>query len=123
MLNQEVLDAALARADALRRRDGKQLRRLLHPQFRWTSHKGDHFDRDAYLESKVEGQNNWHAQTLEEPEITILGTAAVLTCIVKDDVSNSDGRNQYRMPMTQVWVYEKTWKLVAGHAGPLIPSL
>jgi hypothetical protein len=123
MLKREVLDAALARADALRRRDGEELRRLLHPQFRWISHKGDHFDRDTYLESNVEGKNTWHAQILEEPEITILGTAAVLTCMVKDDVSNGDGRNQYRMPMTQVWVYEETWKLVAGHAGPLFPSL
>ncbi|TLM82694.1 nuclear transport factor 2 family protein [Pseudarthrobacter sp. NamE2] len=122
MLKQEVLDAALARADALRRRDGEQLRRLLHPQFRWVSHKGDHFDRDSYLKSNTEGQNTWHAQILEEPEITILGTAAVLTCTVKDDVSNSAGRRHYRMPMTQVWVHEGTWKLVAGHAGPLIES-
>jgi hypothetical protein len=30
-------------------------------------------------------------------------------------------QNQYRMPMTQVWVHEEEgWLLVAGHAGPLL---
>jgi hypothetical protein len=121
MLIQDVLDAALERADALKRRDGECLGRLLHPKFCWISHKGDQFDRDTYLRSNMDGQNTWHAQTLEQPRITILGTTAVLTCIVTDDVSTMAGRRQNRMPMTQVWIHEdERWLLVAGHAGPLL---
>jgi hypothetical protein len=119
MLTQDVLDAALERADALKRRDGESLGRLLHPKFCWISHKGDQFDRDAYLRSNIEGQNTWHAQTLEQPSITMFGATAVLTCIVTDDVSTMAGRSRYRMPMTQVWVHEGgRWLLAAGHAGP-----
>ena len=119
MLNQDVLDAALERVEALKRRDGESLGRLLHPKFCWISHKRDQFDRDAYLRSNVEGQNTWHAQTLEQPRITMFGATAILTCTVIDDVSTMDGRNCYRMPMTQVWIEEDgRWLLVAGHAGP-----
>lgn len=121
MFTQDVLTAALERADALKRRDGEHLGRILHPEFRWISHKGDQFDRDTYIRSNVEGANTWHAQRLEEPRIMLLGTAAVLTCIVTDDVSTTAGRAQYRMPMTQVWIQEDDrWLLVAGHAGPLL---
>lgn len=121
MLTQDVLDAALERADALKRRDGELLGGLLHPNFCWISHKGDQFDRDTYLRSNLEGQNTWHAQTLEQPKITIFGTTAVLTCIVTDDVSTMAGRSQKRMPMTQVWIHEdEKWLLIAGHAGPLL---
>ncbi|WP_397427584.1 nuclear transport factor 2 family protein [Pseudarthrobacter sp. NS4] len=119
MLTQDVLDAALERADALKRRDGESLGRLLHPKFCWISHKGDQFDRDAYLRSNLEGQNTWHSQILEQPSITMFDTTAVLTCIVTDDVSTTAGRSRYRMPMTQVWIHESgRWLLAAGHAGP-----
>lgn len=119
MLNQDVLDAALERADALKRRDGQSLGRLLHSKFCWISHKGDQFDRETYLRSNIEGQNIWHAQTLEQPKIMVFDSTAVLTCIVTDDVSTMAGRSLYRMPMTQVWIHEDgRWLLVAGHAGP-----
>lgn len=121
MLTQDVLNAALERADALRGNDGERLGRLLHPQFCWTSHKGDQFDRDTYLRSNIDGQNTWHGQTLEHAKIRIFGTTAVLTCIVTDEVSTTAGRRQNRMPMTQVWIHEgERWLLVAGHAGPLL---
>ena len=117
----EVLNAALERAAALKRRDAESLVRLLHPKFCWMSHKGDRFDRDTYVRSNIGGQNNWHSQTLEEPTITIFFTTAVLTCIASDDVSTAAGRRQNRMPMTQVWIQEEDRTLlVAGHAGPLL---
>lgn len=121
MVKQDVLDAALERADALKRRDGEVLGRLLHPKFCWISHKGDQFDRETYLRSNIEGQNTWNAQTLEQPRITMFGATAVLTCIVTDDVSTKAGRSHNRMPMTQVWIHEDgRWLFVAGHAGPLL---
>lgn len=121
MITQDVLNAALERADALKRRDGESLGRFLHPKLCWISHKGDQFDRDTYLRSNIAGQNTWHAQTLEHPRITIFDATAVLTCIVTDDVSTVAGRKQNRMPMTQVWIHEdERWLLVAGHAGPLL---
>lgn len=122
MLTQdEVLKAAVERADALARRDGESLIRLLHPKFCWISHQGERFDRDTYVRSNIDGQNNWHSQTLEEPTITIFFTTAVLTCIASDDVSTAAGRRQNRMPMTQVWIQDDDRTLlVAGHAGPLL---
>ncbi|MDF9277769.1 nuclear transport factor 2 family protein [Arthrobacter sp. EH-1B-1] len=123
MRTEVILEAARKRADALSRHDSALLRGLLHPQFSWTSHKGDQFDRETYLQSNIDGQNTWHSQMLEDPKITMCGSAAVLTCIVRDDVTTAAGRNLYRMPMTQVWTEEEgVWLLVAGHAGPLLPS-
>lgn len=121
MTEQEVLHAAQERADALRLRDGERLGRLLHAKFCWTSHKGERFDRSSYLRSNIEGQNTWHAQTLEQPNITVVGNTAVLTCTVTDEVSTADGQRRFRMPMTQVWTSENgAWVLLAGHAGPLL---
>ncbi|WP_366484821.1 nuclear transport factor 2 family protein [uncultured Arthrobacter sp.] len=119
----DVLDTALKRVEFLRRRDARSLTELLHPAFGWTSHTGEHFNRDAYVRSNTGGSAEWHGQELRDPKVTVLGETAILRCLVVDDVSTGQGRRQYRMPMTQVWVDRGgAWLLLAGHAGPLLES-
>ena len=114
-----MLAAATQRARALAGGDEDALRRLLHPDFRWTSHTGEHFDRESYLRSNRRGGTVWHGQTLRDPAVVVVGPAAVLTCVVVDEVDRGDGVRTYTMPMTQTWVdVDGRWLLLAGHAGP-----
>jgi hypothetical protein len=123
MPQEEVLAAAVARADALARRDAVALRGHLHPLFYWTSHRGETFDRDAYIRRNTAGELCWHSQTLEDVEVTVVGDTAVLRCLVVDDVERSGHRETFRMPMTQTWVrVGGGWTCLAGHAGPSLPA-
>ena len=115
----EVLAAAEERARALAGDDEDALRRLLHPEFSWTSHTGERFDRESYLRANRGGGTVWHGQSLRDPAVVVAGSAAVLTCVVVDEVDKGDGVRTYPMPMTQTWVdVGGRWLLLAGHAGP-----
>ncbi|MEV1172078.1 nuclear transport factor 2 family protein [Nonomuraea sp. NPDC049784] len=117
---QEVIEAAFERAHALAAGDPDRLRRLLHPDFRWTSHLGEQFDRDDYVLSNTAGAITWKKQSLTDAEVVVVGQVAVLRCVVADDVVTGEGdRLTFRMPMTQTWVKEEgRWLCLAGHAGP-----
>jgi hypothetical protein len=118
----QVLTAARARAAALAAGDAVALRDLLHPEFGWVSHRGDVFDRDRYVAANTApGGLRWRAQRLEQPQVHVVGDAAVLRCIVTDVVTGADnGEVQARMLLTQTWVRDDIagWVCLAGHAGP-----
>jgi Domain of unknown function (DUF4440) len=117
---QEVIEAALARAAALAEADAGRLLALLHPDFRWTSHRGETFNRDEYVARNTEGHTVWRSQHLNDAEVVVVGGTAVLYAEVIDTVrSGVDGSEVFRMPMTQVWVRQgDAWKCLAGQAGP-----
>ncbi|WP_433444767.1 nuclear transport factor 2 family protein [Nonomuraea sp. CA-141351] len=117
---QEVIEAAFERARALAAGDPDRLRRLLHPDFHWTSHLGEQFDRDDYVLSNTAGAIRWKKQSLTDAEVVVVGQVAVLRCVAADDVVTGEGdRLTFRMPMTQTWVKEEgRWLCLAGHAGP-----
>ncbi|MDY0908515.1 nuclear transport factor 2 family protein [Microbacterium sp. CFBP9034] len=118
-IQDEVLAAAERRAVALAAGDERALRTLLHPDFGWTSHTGETFDRDSYVAANLSGPTRWHSQVLTDPRIVVVGDTAVLRCAVTDDVTTSAGRESFRMPMTQTWVRSGGgWQCLAGHAGP-----
>ena len=116
----EVLAAARARGSALGRGDEHALRSLLHEGFVWTSHKGEVFSRETYLQSNIGGANTWYGQQFEQAAVVVAGDdVAVLRCVVADDVDTGTGRHLARMPMTQTWVRGPAgWVCLAGHAGP-----
>ncbi|GAA1654670.1 hypothetical protein GCM10009744_53750 [Kribbella alba] len=117
----EVLEAARRRAEALTAGDGRALAALLHPKFKWTSHRGDSFDRDSYVESNTAGRLSWSSQTLTDVEVTVEDRTAVLRCVVVDEVLTNAGPETFRMPMTQTWIHvNDDWLCLAGHAGPLL---
>jgi ketosteroid isomerase-like protein len=117
----EVLEAARRRAEALAAGDRRALEALLHPNFTWTSHRGESFDRDSYLESNTTGRLTWSNQTLTEVDVTVVDRTAVLRCVVVDEVITDSGPETFRMPMTQTWVHvDDAWRCLAGHAGPLL---
>lgn len=119
-VEQQVLEVAEARAAALAAGDAARLEDLLHVDFRWTSHTGEQFDRDSYIDSNTAGTTVWRSQTLDDPEVVVAGTAAVLHCVVADEIHTANGPQVFRMPMTQVWVLNDSgWTCLAGHAGPL----
>ena len=115
----EVLAAAERRAAALAAGDSDALRMLLHPDFHWTSHTGEHFDRTGYLAANTGGAVVWHRQRLADAAVQIVGDTAVLRCSVTDDVTTAAGRATFHMPVTQTWVRTPLgWRCLAGHAGP-----
>ena len=117
-----VLARVEARSAALADADPEALRALLHPEFRWTSHVGDSFDRESYIRANTTGQTVWRAQTVLDPEILVVGDAAVLRCTVVDEVGAVDVET-FRMPMTQCWVrVDGEWMCLAGHAGPRLTN-
>ena len=120
---QEVLDGVYARADALGRADAEGLRRLLHPRFGWTSHRGEAFDLESYIANNAGGAVIWRRQSLREVSAVVVGDAAVVTAIATDDVTQAGAELTFTMRMTQTWVrVDGRWLCLAGHAGPLLPS-
>jgi hypothetical protein len=114
----EVLRAAESRADALAEGEPDRLRRLLHPELRWTSHNGERYDRESYVLANTR-KLRWVKQRLEDPEVTVVDDTAILLCTACDTVVRDGEELTFRMPVTQVWVRAyKTWVLLAGHAGP-----
>ena len=99
----EVLRLAEARAAALVEGEPDRLRRLLHPEFQWTSHRGERFDRESYVLANTRGQR-WLKQRIEDPEVTVVGDTAILLCTVNDAVVRGGEEHSLRMPVTQVWV-------------------
>src|SRR4051794_11324470 len=59
-----VLNAAKQRARALVAGDAEKLRELMHPDSRWTTHRGDVLDRDSYIEGNTNGELRWLGQRL-----------------------------------------------------------
>ena len=117
---EQVLGAAQARASALARGDGDALGRLLHEQFRWTTHLGEQLDRTDYVSRNTAGQTVWSSQELSHPRVVVVGDTAVLHADVTDVVSSGEHEpTAFRMPVTQVCVrMSDGWQCLAGHAGP-----
>ena len=114
----EVLMVAELRAAALVAAEPDRLRRLLHPEFRWTSHRGDRLDREGYVRTNTRDLR-WVRQRLEDPEVTVVGDTAILLCTAHDTLVRDGTELSLRMPVTQVWVRaHKGWVYLAGHAGP-----
>ena len=120
-VERDVVAAAERRAAALVNGDIAELQRLLHPQMRWTTHTGAVLERDPYIAGNTSGSLIWREQRLEQPMVTVIGDAAILTSVVVDEVERDGVRETFRLRMTQVWLRENgRWSCVAGHAGPLI---
>ena len=71
----EVLAAARARAAALASGDRTRLATLLHPEFRWTSHTGEVFDKGGYLAANTGGGTSWRRQDLGDPDVAVVADA------------------------------------------------
>lgn len=114
-----VIAAAESRARALAQGDAEELRRLMHAEMRWTTHGGDVLDRDTYIDGNTQSSLVWKEQRLRNPEVTVEGDTAILTCVVEDEVEISGEPALHVMRLTQTWVRtDEGWSLLAGHAGP-----
>ncbi len=119
---QQVIRAAEARASALAEADGETLLRLLHEDFRWTSHRGETYDRAEYIRRNTQGVTVWRSQQLLDTDVVVAGDTAVLYAEAIDVVrAHGEVPTTFRMPMTQVWVRHRgDWMCLTGHAGPLL---
>ena len=114
-----VLAATRARSAALVARDPDALRALHHPEFRFTTPRGDVRDRDAYIAGNTEGDLVWRAQHLLEAEVLVVGDTAVLVGVVHDEFERDGEPGALDMPLTLTWAREEgTWRVLAAHAGP-----
>ena len=119
-VKEAVVAAARARSAALVSGDRRRLAELLHPQLRWTTHRGVVLDREAYLASNLGGGLVWVEQTLHDLDVQVVGDAvAVLTALVVDVVDRNGSPETYRLRLTQTWVNAAgRWQCLSGHAGP-----
>jgi ketosteroid isomerase-like protein len=116
---EDVLAAALRRAGALADRDAAALTALHHPDLRWTTFLGDVLDRELYVSGNTEGSLIWRAQSLDDPEVAVVGDTAVLTAVVRDEVERDGVAESFTLRITQTWVRTaEGWRCLAGHAGP-----
>lgn len=117
----EVCEAVQGRAAALAAGVPAGLTRVLHPQFWWTSHRGETFDRDAYVRANTGGGLRWLAQVVEQVDVVVVGDTGVARRVVSDQVQVDGEQRSYRMPVTQTWVRALGgWVCLAGHAGPAL---
>jgi hypothetical protein len=122
MSDEDELRAAVERrAEALASGRPADLEAVLHPRFRWTSHRGEVFDRAAYVLSNTGGGLRWRQQLLDQTVVVVLGGTGVVTSVVTDHVEVAGESRAFRMPVTQTWVRGPAgWQCLAGHAGPLL---
>ena len=114
-----VLAATRARSAALVARDADALRALHHPEFRFTTPRGDVRDRDAYIAGNTEGELVWRDQYLVEYDVVVAGDTAVLTGVVHDAFERAGQPGAHDMRITLVWVrHDGEWVVLAAHAGP-----
>ncbi|MXG89581.1 DUF4440 domain-containing protein [Nocardioides sp. YIM 123512] len=123
-VEEQVVRAAQDRADALAAGDRARLEELLHPSFRWVNHQGGTMSRQEYVDRNAGGGLVWRSQRLHDPTVTVVGTTAVLHTVVSDVVATTSGDEEFRMPVTQVWVLgdDSRWTCLAGHAGPRLSA-
>ena len=113
----EILEAAERRSAALVARDPELLRELHHPHLRWTTHRGDVRDRDAYIAGNTEGDLVWLDQRLFDVGVVIVGDTAVLTAAVHDEFERAGEPGSHTVRLTLTWVRENgVWRVLAGHA-------
>jgi hypothetical protein len=115
----EILAAARRRSAALVARDAGALRALHHPDFRFTTPRGDVKDLDAYIAGNTAGDLVWRAQHLVSYELVAAGDVAVLTGVMHDEFERAGEIGAHDMHVTFVWVRrDGSSVLLAGHAGP-----
>ncbi len=113
----EILFAAQRRSRALVERDAAALRELHHRDLRWTTHRGDVRDLDAYVAGNTEGDLVWRDQRLSDADVVVVGDTAVLTAAVHDEFERAGEPGSHTMRLTLTWVREAgVWRVLAGHA-------
>ena len=113
--------AVQRRADALASGKPEALEAMLHPRFRWTSHRGEVFDRAHYIGSNTGTGLLWRQQLVDQTDVVVVGDVGVVSCVVTDHVEVDGEARTFRMPVTQTWVRVPAgWQCLAGHAGPLL---
>jgi ketosteroid isomerase-like protein len=116
-----VLAAARRRSAALVARDAQALRALHHPDFRFTTPRGDVRDRDQYIAGNTAGELVWRDQHLVAHEVVIHGDTAVLVAVVHDAFDRGGIPGGHDMRLTLVWVKAgEDWIVLAAHAGPAV---
>ncbi|MFZ0157755.1 MAG: nuclear transport factor 2 family protein [Kineosporiaceae bacterium] len=99
----DVLAAVHGRAEALATGDPEALTRWLHEQFVWTSHRGEVFDRAAYVTANTQ-HLRWRSQAIEDVQVACIGDTAVVVGTVRDVVERQGEAAVFVMRITQTWV-------------------
>jgi hypothetical protein len=123
-IEQEIIQLAYARSNALVHKDAATLDRLLSATFRYTSVSGITLTKADYLQNYVEAPDIiWTAQVLDEIEVALYEQTAVLTCRVRDQGCYGDQPFDAYYRSTFVWIYQQgRWQCVAGHTSAIAES-
>jgi ketosteroid isomerase-like protein len=118
-VNEAILATIRRRSAALVARDAAGLRALHHPDFRFTTPRGDVRDLEAYIAGNTGEALVWRAQHLVSHELVVAGEVAVLTGLMHDEFERAGEPGAHDMHVTFVFVRrDGSWVVLAGHAGP-----
>ncbi len=122
-LQEEVLVAVAARAEALVAQDWALVDRAAAPGLRYTNSRGERLTRAAYLDFLRHGPLRWRRQWLEDASVVGSGGTAVVTGVVVDDVLVDGEPHLLRFATTQTYVLlDRGWSYLAGQTAPLDPG-
>ena len=115
-----VLRLTRERSQALVQKDAHTLDRILAPEFVYTNASGQVLDKATYLRLYVHAPEvQWLSQELDEVQVHVFDSAAVLTCRVHDRARYGEQILDVRFQSTYVYVKTSAgWQCVAGHTGP-----
>ena len=114
----ELRELLAARTAALAAGDVDALQGILADDFVYTNASGVVFDKAAYLAFYVtSGDMRWQSQELDDIRVRVLGSAAVVTCRVRDRASFRGARFDAWFRSMQVFVNQAgRWRCVAGQS-------
>jgi hypothetical protein len=120
----DILRLAQERSDALVRKDLSTLERILALHFVYTNASGEVLDRATYLDRYVRSSDvRWEEQRLEDVTVRVSGSAAILTCRVRDLAWFGETRLDARFQSTFTFAYlDSGWQCIAGHTGASAPA-
>src|SRR5437870_117535 len=99
-----IFDVVQQRSAALVARDAAALGALHHPDFRFTTPRGEVRDLEAYIAGNTGGATAWHAQHLVSHELVVAGDVAVLTGVMHDEYTRAGAAGAHDMHVTFVFV-------------------
>jgi ketosteroid isomerase-like protein len=113
---QNVREIAVERGEALARCDWEAVAAQLHPRFVYVNANGHRLGREDYLAYLADGPVRWNSQDLEDVEVVVSGSVAVLVATVVDDVTHDGEPARWEFVTTQTYLEEGgAWLYLVGH--------
>lgn len=115
-LDQDILNVAQARSDALVQKDGDAMNRILADEFVYINSSGEVLTKTDYIEQYViSPEAQWRSQTMEDVHIQLYDGVGIVRYRVHDDAEFAG--DPFVASFRSLFVYRRdgdTWRCVVG---------